>query len=125
MIAIAVILLPVLIEKGGKNKEARYFLTCFTVVSSISSFTITAITSLKIGTGSSVLAWIVVTLIYICKKTTLVQKLPCLATNAINSVLCKNTRGEVHLCKVDGRIYKHFSTLSTKLFSLFGCKIKN
>ena len=49
-------------------KDRSYFLTFFTAISSISIFTITAITSLKIDTGSFVLAWIVFTLIYICKK---------------------------------------------------------
>ena len=42
------------------NEEKEIFLlTCFAVVSSISRYTITAIASIKINTGSSVLAWTV------------------------------------------------------------------
>ena len=44
------------------------FHTCFTVISRKSRFTITAITSLKIDTRSSVLAWFIFTFIYICTK---------------------------------------------------------
>ena len=42
--------------------------TCFTVVSSISRFTVTAITSWKVDTGSSVLVWIFHTFVNICKE---------------------------------------------------------
>ena len=42
--------------------------TCFTVVSSISRFTVTAITSWKVDTGSFVLAWSVGTFVNICKQ---------------------------------------------------------
>ena len=42
--------------------------TCFTVVSSISGFAVTAITSWKVDTGSSVLAWSVGTFVNICKQ---------------------------------------------------------
>ena len=41
--------------------------TCFAVISRISWGTITAITSLKINTGSTILAWTVRTLVYVCK----------------------------------------------------------
>ena len=44
----------------------REYLTNLTILSDIAKFTIAAITSFKVDTGSSVLAWVIHTLVYIC-----------------------------------------------------------
>ena len=45
----------------------REYLTNLTILSDIAKFTIAAITSFKVDTGSSVLAWVIHTLVYICR----------------------------------------------------------
>ena len=67
---------------GGLHLESFFCLksdsqhhTCFTVLSGISSFTVTAVISFEIDTVCSVLAWIVRTFVYVCKKNTFASKL--------------------------------------------------
>ena len=59
-------------DEGGNNIHCtNHFYTRLAVVSSVSRFAITAITSLKIDTGGSIFAGISAALVFICDDTTL------------------------------------------------------